>query len=103
MVYTRPASTTARVLFSVNCDRKRRSCTGQILRLDAVDAGRPLGFWDINTMEDAHIVDDSGQVAIIRWGPLRTFTVDIQRGTVVYVESGDEVYGRAETVCTTGL
>ena len=89
---------TIRQLYSFAC-RPDGTCKGQIFDLNNVDDGKPITAMDIGTMEGAEVVSVAGDIAVVRWGPLRTFTIDFERKEVTYVESNDSTYGRATVRC----
>jgi hypothetical protein len=67
-----------------------------------VDRGEPIGFMDIGQVQGAQVVDRTGYVIVVKWGPLRTLTVDLARRTVVFVESDPSSQGRGEVHCNVG-
>lgn len=87
----------SRQVFSLACQKD--DCAGVWLRLGNVDKGRPLEALDVVVVDGASVASRTGDVVTIKWGPLRLFTIDFARGVVSYVESGDGLYGRAETKC----
>jgi len=106
--YTSPSPSDSRQLYQLSCGTEDGQCNGVVLDLDHVDAGKPIDVMDLNRLDGARVVTSTGSVATVQWGPLRTFTIDLQgqRGVVRYVESGEgaiagHTEGRGEAECET--
>lgn len=92
----------SRDLYGWDCDRKSHTCSGVHVDLDHADAGKPITMFDVGALSDGELVSETGDVFTIRWGPLRTFTVDLARGVATYVESNENTYGRGDAPCEVG-
>ncbi len=92
----------SRQVYSVDCDRFSKECTGVRLDLDGIEQGKPLGFLDLNLLSNVEITSEMAAVTTVKWGALRTFTVDAERGIVSYLESNEVTYGRGEAHCKVG-
>lgn len=89
----------SRQLYSWTCDLKANTCEGIQLKFDHIDAGKPISFLDLGTASGGTIVDRTGDVFVLKWGGFRTFTVDLSRHRVVYVEASHNTDGRGEVEC----
>lgn len=103
VAYTKPEPMKMRYLYQLVCEAGADECTGIQLYLASVEKGQPIAFGELNRIDKAKITSSSKTATTIKWGPLRTFTIDWARGQVQYEESGDEssgfADGRASTKC----
>jgi hypothetical protein len=97
--YTKPKSSLSRMVWSFSCNKDGGRCTGVYLTLDDADAGQPIDYFDLGSIEGATLVSVKGSRAVIEWGPYRLFTVDVAEKRVTYVESGEDLEGRGESPC----
>lgn len=85
---TSPCTAAATTLWQWYCDTNQ-DCHG--IEATPLEAGRAIGVGDLNRVGGAgiaRVVSYRGDVAVIGFGPLRTFTVNFAAGTVAYAESG---------------
>jgi len=87
------------VLWQLTCSTKKRSCTGAKLELSAAERRGTINLHDLGIIEQARIASQTPSVTVIQWGPWRTLTVDFERNTVAYAESGPTTEARGETTC----
>lgn len=92
-----------KTLWQINCDLSDNQCNGVTVDLDKIERGQPLGVFGIGQVEGAEIASAVGSVYVIKWGVYRTFTVDLDRNVVTFVESGEgmrgPIEGRGEASC----
>lgn len=91
----------SRVLHQFLCELSTKKCTGAYLRLSNLEQEKRVSVLDLGVARDAELVSMNESVAVIQWGDLRTFTIDLasRDGRVVYVESKTN---RAEARCKVG-
>lgn len=90
---------TSRDLWQFTCRRPDGDCEGVVLRLDNAEAGRKISVMDLSTLIGAKITSETGDLFVISWGPLRTFSVNLHEKSVTYVESNKTTYGTGRTPC----
>ncbi len=94
---------TSRQLFQFVCNIDDGTCEGITFDVDNLEGGGTIRLLDLNRADGGRIESQTGSTLVVKWGPLRTFTVDLARGKVAYVESGDgllgPVEGRGEASC----
>lgn len=76
------------IMYEFDCDRVSHSCNA--FKVNLTD--KKISILDTGTLVGAKISISKGDVHIIEWGPLRTFTLDIAKNTVEYRESGDSMF-----------
>lgn len=86
-------------LWQIHCDRKTRACQGVSLDVDRLKQTGEITLMSLNSLRGAEIVSSTGSVTVIRWGPLRTFVVDFEKGEVSYLESSTTSEGRGVAKC----
>jgi hypothetical protein len=82
-----------------SCSLQSKDCDGDRLSLDNIGRGDPISPFDFGSTDEAKLVNVVGKVYTIQWGPLRTFTIDLAREEVSYVESNDRTDGRGAVGC----
>jgi hypothetical protein len=88
------------VIFKIDCAlHKTPNCAGVIVDQRNLAEGKPLSLLDITDLELVRWVSHSPMVSIVQWGT-RRFIIDMNEGTVRYIESRPEgVEGRAVARC----
>ena len=87
------------VVWQLTCSTKKRTCSGAKLELSAAERRGTINLSDLGIIEQGRIASQTPSVTVIQWGPWRTFTVDFERNTVEYAESGPTTEARGETTC----
>lgn len=87
----------------LRCDLGRaKECEG--VWLNGHEHGEPLSWMNVSPIT-AELVAHTGAVAVVKFGPYRTFTIDAGRGKITYAESGGPLQseGRGEADCSPKL
>jgi hypothetical protein len=96
----------SRTLWQVMCLRYS-GCNGVQLDLEHIEQGKGISFLDLGVMVNVKLVSRTHDVAVFRWGLMRTFVMDMKTKKVIYTESPSpdqliflkESYGRGEARC----
>ncbi len=97
-----PLSENETLLWQFSCDIQTGKCEGLQVNLTQLESGKRITYLSIvNMVKQAQLVSNTPSVAIIQWGPWRTFTVDLVAKEVRYVESAPNTEGRGTGSCDT--
>lgn len=94
-----PLLTPDRFLWNIQCDSRDGICKAVRIRLNKLNAGKPLDILDVTLISNMSVVSRTGNVLTLTWGPYRTFTLDLAVGQLLYRESGPTTEGRGSGEC----
>ena len=76
-----------RYLYQLVCLFETHKCHVIEVKLGGVDQGGKLGPWDLNQYLQVELAAPTGTTYVIKGPELKTFTVDLDKGTVSLLES----------------
>lgn len=76
-----------RYLYQLVCQLESRKCEAIELKLKGVDRGGKLGPWDLDRHPHVELAESAGNTYVINGPDQKSFTVDLDRGTVSLLES----------------
>ncbi len=82
-------------VYQFNCSLTDKTCDGVQINL----TNKSLSLMSVGTTLGAKVVASTPSTKVITWGPMRTFTVDLEKKIVTYSESAGDTEGRAEAKC----
>ncbi len=92
-----------RYLYQLVCQLESRKCEAIELKLKGVDRGGKLGPWDLDRHLHVELAEATGSKFVINGPDLKSFTVDLDKGTVNLRESTHSIkevakgFARCET------
>lgn len=92
---TDPGKDRYQYVYQLNCDLKEKTCEG--VQIDLTK--NQLSLMSVQNIAGAKVVALTQSTAVISWGPLRTFTLDLEKNSVTYSDSAGDTEGRAEAKC----
>tara|TARA_R110002073_G_scaffold329479_2_gene511956 strand:- start:1835 stop:2419 length:585 start_codon:yes stop_codon:yes gene_type:complete len=81
------------------CDGKTKACHGYFVDLLRISKEDTISYHDIGRIDNAKIVSRTASTAVVEWPVMRTFTLDMNKREVAYVESADRIEGRGVGHC----